>query len=287
MKTYYFEMAGIGIRLDSKREISVTDKWNPFLCETVPEKIKYEISAEECGTLPHRPLDGIKKEFVLYCKEPKTINFHYELSEDEPYASTVIEDDGKITLNYLSKSATFFESTSGIFKHIGIELLLNMQNGLLMHSSFVKYKEKAILFSAPSGTGKSTQADLWKCYRGADVINGDRAALVKDEDAWRAWGIPYAGRSGIYRNESAPVGALIVLRQGKENCIQKIGGLEAFRCLYPELNVHHWDVDYVNRGTLQLQKLISEVPIFLMECLPDESAVEFLHHKLQEEAILC
>lgn len=287
MKTYYFEIAGIGIRLDSKKEISVTDKWNPFLRKSVPEKIKYEIYTEECDVLPQRPLEGIRKGFVLYCKEPKIINFHYELSEEEPYGSITIEDDGKITLHYLKKSSTFFCDTSGIFKHIGIELLLNMQEILLLHSSFIKYKEKAILFSAPSGTGKSTQAGLWKCYRGADVINGDRAALVKEEETWHAWGLPYAGSSGIYRNESAPLGALIVLRQGKENRIRKICGLEAFRCLYPELNMHHWDADYVNRATIQLQKLIGEVPIFIMECLPDESAVEFLHHTLQEESILC
>ena len=287
MKTYYFEIAGIGIRLDSVREISVTDKWNPFLCEEIPEEIKYEICAEECHMLPQRPLDGIRKGFVLYCKEPKIINFHYDISEEEPYASTTIEDDHKITLHYLSSKEMLFENTSAIFKHIGIELLLNMQDGLLLHSSFVKYKDKAILFSAPSGTGKSTQADLWKYYRGADVVNGDRAALVSDKRGWSAWGLPYAGSSGIYRNESAPVGALIVLRQGKENHIRKICGLEAFRCLYPELNIHHWDSEYVKRTMEQLQKLICEVPIFLMECLPDESAVEFLEHRLQEETILC
>lgn len=286
MKTYYFEIAGITIRLDSKREISVTDKWNPFLYKAVPEEIKYEIYAEECDTLPLRPLDGIRKGFILYCKEPKIINFHYELSEEEPYASTTIEND-RITLNYLPQCGMLFENTGGIFKHIGIELLLNMQDRLLLHSSFVKYKDRAILFSAPSGTGKSTQADLWKYYRGADVINGDRTALVKEENGWMAWGIPYAGSSRIYRNECAAMGALIVLRQGKENQIRKIGGLEAFRCLYPELNVHHWDADYVKRATMQLQKLISEVPIFLMECLPDQSAVEFLYQILQKETILC
>ena len=36
---------------------------------------------------------------------------------------------------------------------------------------------------APSGTGKSTQAELGKQYRGEDIVNGDESAIVALENA--------------------------------------------------------------------------------------------------------
>ena len=44
---------------------------------------------------------------------------------------------------------------------MGLEHLLATQRAVILHSAYIDYKGKAILFSAPSGTGKSTQAELW------------------------------------------------------------------------------------------------------------------------------
>lgn len=65
---------------------------------------------------------------------------------------------------------------------LGLERLLLSRQGLLLHASFIRWQDRGILFSAPSGTGKSTQADLWVRHRGAEVINGDRAALRRSAD---------------------------------------------------------------------------------------------------------
>ena len=92
----------------------------------------------------------------------------------------------------------------------------------LLHTSFIKWQGKAILFTAPSGTGKSTQADLWRRIEGAEIINGDRAVLRKEGGIWKAWGLPYAGSSRIFRNESAPVGAIVVLRKNDRNELRRL-----------------------------------------------------------------
>ena len=59
-------------------------------------------------------------------------------------------------------------------------------------ASFIRWQGRGILFSAPSGTGKSTQANLWVQHQGAEVINGDRAALRQVGGRWQAFGLPYA-----------------------------------------------------------------------------------------------
>ena len=91
-------------------------------------------------------------------------------------------------------------NTKDILKNI--EQVLNSYNTFLLHSSFIKWKDKAILFTAPSGTGKSTQADLWEKYENAEIINGDRSGIRKMDGKWTAYGLPIAGSSGIYKNIS-------------------------------------------------------------------------------------
>ena len=114
-----------------------------------------------------------------------------------------------------------------ISDHIGMETLFLRKNCLMLHAALIRWQGKGILFTAPSGTGKSTQAGLWEKYEEADILNGDRAAVRKDKNGcWQAYGLPYAGSSGIYRNEKAPVSAIIVLRQAYENRIQRLGMLE-------------------------------------------------------------
>ena len=53
------------------------------------------------------------------------------------------------------------------------------KDAMVLHCSVLKVKSGVILFSGPSGIGKSTQAGLWTKYRKARVINGDRTLLKK------------------------------------------------------------------------------------------------------------
>ena len=139
---------------------------------------------------------------------------------------------------------------------------------------------------APSGTGKSTQADLWRHFQQAEIINGDRAALRFSDGIWQAWGLPYAGTSGIYRNLVAPVSAVVVLRQAPYNRVRKLTPNEAIRHIYPELTIHRWDSRFVDRALSLLLDLLSQVPIYFLECTPERDAVEVLKNELKKGGIL-
>lgn len=72
-----------------------------------------------------------------------------------------METDGKtVTCYYLEDSLKYFPTERQVFGVICLEHLLNMHHGFILHSSFIRWKGKGIVFTAPSGTGKSTQADL-------------------------------------------------------------------------------------------------------------------------------
>lgn len=203
---------------------------------------------------------------VYYCSSP----------QGEPYAriQDISGNGTELLCEYVKGKEFNLNYSRNLCDIIALETLLLNHHGVLLHSSLIRWNDQGILFSAPSGTGKSTQADLWVKYEGADIINGDRAGLRREDGGWNAYGLPYAGSSGIYRNESAPVRAVVVLRQAKENRIRPLRPAEAIRYLYPEVTIHHWDRDFTERAVNLLTDLVTAVPVYLLECLPDQGAVE-------------
>lgn len=89
------------------------------------------------------------------------------------------------------------------------------RDSLILHCAFTEYRGRAILFSAPSGTGKPTQAALWERYRGSRTVNGDRALLRRAGGVWTACGWPVCGSSEICGAGEVPIGAIVMLRQGE------------------------------------------------------------------------
>ena len=149
-------------------------------------------------------------------------------------------------------------------------------NAMILHSSLISCQGKGLVFTAPSGTGKSTQADLWKKYRGAEILNGDRS-VIRREDGYRCYGSPYAGSSSIYENKCTDLTAIVVLRQAKENKLRRIRGKEAYLCLLSEMSLSPVSRETVEKQSQWLLELIGAVPIYLLECLPDEGAVDLLY----------
>lgn len=102
----------------------------------------------------------------------------------------------------------------------------------------------------------------------------------KGAEGWTAYGSPYAGTSGIYRDDSAPLAAIVVLRQAGENRLQPLTAAEAFRHLYPEVSIHHWDAGFATAATDLCLDLLGQVPVYLLECLPDADAALVLQKGL-------
>lgn len=156
------------------------------------------------------------------------------------------------------------------------------RGGFLLHASFVKWNDGAILFTAPSQTGKSTQAELWHRLRGAEQINGDRAAVMVSPNEVRAWGIPFCGSSGISKNLNVPVKAIVHLSQAPETTIHRLTGLRAFSRIWEGCCVNVWEREDLQRCTDTVIQAVAQVPVFHLACTPDETAVVALERALSE-----
>ena len=170
-----------------------------------------------------------------------------------------------------------------LFAAMGLDYLLSYRGKVVLHAAYIQCLGQAVLFTAPSGTGKSTQAELWRQNRpGTRIVNGDRAVFSVEDERTMAHGFPFCGSSGISHNISCPLKAIVVLRQGKKNHLVRLVGAQAATILLSECMVPLWDRIATQRVMDTVTQVVEQCPIYLYHCLPDASAVEHLYHVIYE-----
>ncbi len=280
MNQYNFDLLGLGVILKAPFPIQISERLRPFLCLT--EREQADCTIQIVTGLPPQPRENgywHGPEYYENAVDRKRI-FHCHKPCEEAFAVTEIDGKGNIQITVDPAYAGYFSGSSGIFNRIGFENLLLQHDGLLLHASLIEYARQGIAFAGPSGVGKSTQADLWQRSFGAKILNGDRAALRKTPAGWMAYGSPYAGTSGIYCNEHAPLCAIVVLEQGKQNQLRRLSGAEAMGHIWPEISARRWDGEFVAKATSLCAQLLTDIPVYRLECLPSESAAMLLKEGL-------
>ena len=170
-------------------------------------------------------------------------------------------------------------SVRAVLEAAGLFDIFAARGMLVLHSAYIVTSAgEAILFSGPSGVGKSTQAALWERCAGARVVNGDRALV--DVAKKTANGIFYSGTSGISENVTAPVRAIVLLGQSSENRVFVPSPQAAFAGVLSQCAYYEWDAHSAEQMTECVARLVSDVPVLRMDCLPDATAVEALRGKL-------
>lgn len=164
---------------------------------------------------------------------------------------------------------------------LALERRFVKRDQMILHCAYVEYQGEAILFSAPSETGKTTQANLWEKYRGSRTVNGDRSLLGKVSGRWTAQGWPVCGTSEVCNNESVPIGAVVMLSQEPENRAERLTPGHAFPLLYSQITVNKWNMqDHLHTIDL-IEEFLGSVPVLHLGCTISEQAVQCLDEALQ------
>ena len=152
---------------------------------------------------------------------------------------------------------------------------LTVKDGLVIHSSAISYENGGVLFSAPSGTGKSTHTGLWKKVYGEKVkiVNDDMPAIRFFDGEWKLCGTPWSGKTGINANECVPLKGIVFLERGEKNEIIPVSPQEAvFRIMNQTLLPLYKDV--MNGVLENIGRLASTVPAYRLKCnISDEAAI--------------
>lgn len=215
-----------------------------------------------------------------YKAQEGVYRYLYQKGKHLPYACTCFEKAGETVNVYLTKEAP--QIWGGlVFQTIALEHLLARHHHIVLHASFIEVKGTAILFTAPCETGKSTQAELWRKHRGAEIINGDRVC-ISCNDKPMAHGVPMSGTSGICKNKSIPLRVIVYLEQGKVNQLEKLKGIRALKAIYSGCWINIWDSIDVNCALTTIENVISRIPVYRLRCVPDVTAIEILEKEIMK-----
>lgn len=146
-------------------------------------------------------------------------------------------------------------------------------NTLLFHGSVVALDGKAFLFTAKSGTGKSTHTRFWREVFGsrAVMINDDKPFLKINDDGVIVYGSPWNGKHRIGSNTSAPLKAICILERGTENRISEISAKEALPMLLQQSH-RPMQMNMMPHYLDLIDQLSQKVRFYRLSCTMDPQA---------------
>jgi len=150
---------------------------------------------------------------------------------------------------------------------------------VLIHSSCVVHQGKAVLCLGESGTGKSTHTRLWLQHiPDCHLLNDDCPVMAVENGEVFIYGSPWSGKTHCYHQQRYPMAAAIRLSQAPYNKIKKLSVFEAFSALHPSCPpALAQDDKFQDMMMDMLSEVLSQVPVFHLACLPDESAAWTSH----------
>lgn len=177
---------------------------------------------------------------------------------------------------------TTADSLGNLLRMIPLRSILLRSGVLFLHASQIAVGGTGILFTAPSGTGKTTQARLWKQFRGARIVCNDRTLT----DGTRTYGFPMDGSEPVISGEICALGAVTLLEQAPENTVRRLRPREALVRLMPQMVMDTWDPEARAQTMQRILTLLETVPVYLLRCTPDADAVDCLEQQLFKDGVI-
>lgn len=157
-------------------------------------------------------------------------------------------------------------------------------DAMLIHSAAIAVDGKAYLFSAKSGTGKTTHINLWLKKFGdrAVIINGDKPLIREIDGVLKVFGTPWCGKEGINQNTSAPIEGICILNRGEENKIEQISKIDALAELMGQ-TIRPEEGGAMMKLLDVLDKVIMNIPVYRLHCNMDIEAAEVAYSGMCRE----
>lgn len=156
---------------------------------------------------------------------------------------------------YLASGAYFYRQLLGF-------------DGFFLHASAVVLDGKAYLFTAPSGTGKSTHTQLWLQEFGperAQILNDDKPAIRLENGCFYVWGTPWSGKEDLSMNRRFPLAGICLLERGEENIITRCDGVRALFALTQQ-TYRPTSQDEMHLLMTLMDRLLRQVPVYRLQC---------------------
>lgn len=232
-------------------------------------------------------IGNLKVDIEAECERLERLGKPYEIeSEGEADISVILTNEMLDTLAdkypHLTRDALAFLGTGSIFFRKVV-----LFEGIMLHSSCIMYENKAYMFTADSGTGKSTHTSLWKQVFKEKVtyINDDKPLLRKIDGVWYAFGNPWSGKTDLNTNCSAPVGAVVFLNRGEKNTIKELKPpYDSVALSFIQQTVRPHSAKNSVAMLDLADNLLTSVPLFELHCNISEEAVWTSHNAIVKKS---
>ncbi|SHO49571.1 phosphoenolpyruvate carboxykinase (ATP) [Anaerocolumna xylanovorans] len=271
------KIAGIPITLEADTTKGRKRKFRVFEADEKADGMKVSYKRERNLELPETSVsfdDTIKwSDSALYIIDRDLGEVVYKASADAGWKEVIVSCG--------IKEARPINSFLCSLGEIAFRNRILYYDGLVIHGSAIQWEEKGIVFSGPSGMGKTTQSKLWKKYKKAEMINDDRPAIRVIDSRPYVYGTLWNGARGKGRNKSAPLSAIVLLEQSKQNTIVRLSREEAVNKLMPRSFLPYNSGESMDRALKNLEMIVTVTPVFYLKCRPDREAVELLYQCLK------
>ena len=279
MITKHYKVAGHVFAVSGKAELfEQMGNYEPFECEGGEPLFSLTV---ECGVVPeYTEVYPLKKRAgIIYGRTAsgnEVFNFVVSTEQEGCLICSKHYREGRIIM------------AGDIPTHIFERLLIIMyalatagNDTLVLHAVVVSCEGNGYIFLGPCGAGKSTHARLWlKHFEGTELVNDDNP-VVRDGVVY---GSPWSPITPCYRNVSYPISGFVRLSPAPYNKIHRMSGIEAY------LNLYCSDMGRIGDSSIAKNideclhqtedKLAQTIPMWHLECLPDEEAARLCHNTI-------
>ncbi|MBE6876022.1 MAG: hypothetical protein E7496_04740 [Ruminococcus sp.] len=216
----------------------------------------------------------------------------YRTEETAEYAVSITEQDLQFEREKSRKTALKegrkpYDFAPGYLEELAVYRKISEKmpdyDTFLFHGSVIAVDGQGYLFTAKSGTGKSTHTRLWRKMLGekAVMVNDDKPLLhIQDDKTVIVYGTPYNGKHHLGCNISVPLKALCILERGEENSIRQISRTEAYTMLLQQV-YHPMNALQMQKTLTLIDKLASRVSLYRLHCNMNPSAAETAYNAMK------
>ena len=231
----------------------------------------YKIADLNIGIENHR--EFTKKYMRDYLTDEQNIDFSVIVTPQ-----MIIEEE-KIAVEKVPQQ--YYELTAIL--RVICKKIVRDYNGFFLHCSCLKYKDEAIVFTAKSGTGKSTHSRLWreKLNNQVEMINDDKPIVRLIDDVFYIYGTPWNGKHSLSNNIKAPIKAIYYLHQAENNKVSQCDPISSITKILSQ-TVLPDDKASMDNLLSMTEKLVSTTPVSDLDCNISYEAVDVVLNSLNE-----
>ena len=293
MKTCYYEIGGHSLAVCFVNEENSDDlipSFAPFRLQEEPAELLFTMLVDDNLDWPEQN-DEIGQFDCGGCN-------HGVYRRDDGGYLYSIHDIHDVLCSRMQSNADFSECCVSLYGKTWVQRNYGLNNALmmayafasacsatmLMHASVIRQGGKGYLMTAPSGTGKSTHSRLWLNHiPDTELLNDDNPVIRVFDSKALVYGTPWSGKTPCYKNMQVPLKAVVRLSQAPYNKIARLAPLQAFASLMPACSCKRWDNEAMSLLHKSVEKTITMVPCYHLECLPDEAAAMVCYNAVLAE----